>query len=150
MSELEIRSIALFFFLAFLDDKKGTELSQTTIKKLKKLWAADKSVDHDISLIGECFSAWKKTLEEKGQVIGSVISSETWKLPSNVGLEAWKKFLQLESHENVFPLIWTEILGRSEDIVGRAMKISQGTIRTRVSKGLIHLGSHCSTERVNA
>ncbi len=150
MSELEIRSIALFFFLAFLDDKKGTELSQVTTKKLKKLWAADKSVDRDISLISECFSAWKKTLEEKGQVIGSVIASETWKLPNNVGLEAWKKFLQLESHENVFPLIWTEILGRSEDIVGKAMKISQGTIRTRISKGLIHLGSHCNTERANA
>ncbi|OQW54647.1 MAG: hypothetical protein A4S09_05685 [Proteobacteria bacterium SG_bin7] len=150
MSELEIRSIALFFFLAFLDDKKGTELSQSVVKKLKKLWAADKSVDHNISLISECFMAWKNTIEEKGQVIGSVIASETWKLPNNVGLEAWKKFLQLESQENVFPLIWTEILGRSEEIVGKALKVSQGTIRTRVSKGLIHLGSHCNTERANA
>jgi hypothetical protein len=144
MSELEISSIALFFFLAFLDDKKGTELSQRVAKKLKKMWAADRTIDRETSLIKECYQVWKETLDQKGQVIGSVITSgETWKLPHNAGLEAWKKFLQLESRDNVFPLIWTEILGRSDDRVGTATNTTQGTVRTRVSKALVHLGSHC-------
>ncbi len=151
MSEQETKSIALFFFLAFLDDKKGVELSQKVAKRLKRIWSADASVDHALSLVSECFNTWTQALASKGQIIGSLVASEeTLKLPQNVGLEAWKKFLQLEHRDNVFPLIWTEVLGYSEEVVGQATKISQCTIRTRIARGLAHLGSHCSLEKAHA
>lgn len=151
MSEQETKSIALFFFLAFLDDKKGVELSQKVAKRLKKMWSSDSTIKHDTSLVAECFASWSQALASKGQIIGSLVASEeTWKLPQNVGLEAWKKFLQVEHRENVFPLIWTEILGYSEVAVGQAMNVSQGTIRTRVARGLAQLGSHCAMEKAHA
>ena len=151
MSEQDINSIALFFFLALLDEKKCVKLSQKVIKELKKSWKNDSSIDKEQSLISECQVVLEKALDGKSNVIGAVVSNgEDWGLPKNVGLEAWKKFLQTEEISNVIPLIWGEVLGKSDENISKALNLSRGTIQTRIAKGLAHLGSHCTSEMVNA
>lgn len=139
MGEAKVRSIALFFFFAFMDDRKIAEASTKALsifeKKKKNLKISD-----DVLLVASTFFVWTKHYVglERGGLNFS--NDNGWVVPNNVDLGAWREFQKLATQEELLVVIWSKILNFSDKDIAQGLGVSVGTIRYRLSKALRKLG----------
>lgn len=147
MSDREVKSIALFFFLALLDEERSKNLTVKAIRSVTKSVKADITLDREREIISICYKFWSKYLTEVGAVIGALgAAKNSFLIPDKLKLGPWKKFVQVETKDHVFPIIWCEILKYPEAKVAKAIAISEGTLMTRIAKGMSSLAPFLNEE----
>lgn len=142
MGEQEIKSIALFFLLAFLDETIALEATRTFLKKTRKGSSSKLKIAHDI------FLEYRQNPRFRLSATG--IIQENTVLPAKINLSAWRQFLRESDPQSLFPLIWIQILKEDEKIVAAAMNVTSGTLHTRVGQALEKLGGLIESEPVHA
>jgi len=138
-----VRSIALFYFLSFLDEKVAVEASEKAITQLK---ARGKSDDRSVvRLLWQCFEQFSK------QVARRPLRTEpdiAWAVPPHLDLTPWAKFQQEAGKNELIAVLLSRVLGFTDESIAAGLGISVGTARHRIGKGMRHLGAHLRNVRV--
>jgi hypothetical protein len=58
----------------------------------------------------------------------------------------WFEFRKHADREELSAVLWTKILGVSEEALAQAQSLTLGTVRFRVGRGLKHLGQYILRE----
>jgi len=136
------RDIALFFYYAFLDDRKALEASGSVYRNLLKqdLRAYSKVQLHS-AVVHFTYSYWKRFRNKDRRYFGELPSAALWIPPGGVQLGPWRELLKRSSSQE-YPiyLIWIYILGYSEHEVAVGLNTSEGSVRFRVGRALRTLG----------
>lgn len=150
MSDSDVRSISLFFYFVFLDDRKAQEAAGiATDLFLKRQKKSDASPTG--SLVVSCTNqVWHKL---KGKVVRgrpSLSGDGSWHPPQGLSLAPWREFQKSAAEEELVALTWSRILRIPDSEIAKGLNTSVGTIRYRVGKGLHQLGRLSQSMRPNA
>ncbi|MDZ4661192.1 MAG: hypothetical protein SGJ18_06180 [Pseudomonadota bacterium] len=142
MAEQEVKSIALFFLLAFLDEKVALIATRAVLKKSRKNSSAR------LKTVYKIFLDYRENPKFRLSATG-IIQKNSVVLP-NINLSSWRQFLRDADPQSLFPLIWIQIIKENEVAVASAMGVTAGTLRTRVGQTLEKLGGFVETELAHA
>jgi hypothetical protein len=142
LSESQVRSVALFFLYAVLDEHAALPIADKTsaILKNKLSRVAEESIDAKRIFISTCktqFDKIKKNLI-RGQM--SLTLSNALILPEDVSLAAWVRFHKESPDDELLAVIFSRIMGFTEHDIAGAMDVSEGTANYRLGRGLRRLG----------
>lgn len=146
MVQAEIRSISIFFFLAFLDGNLATEASNQAVTLFQKKLSENSSLDRTSLVVTVTKEIWNKHQHRFQRKLINFSNDSGWILPNKLNLVPWKEFRKLAQEEEVFSLIWSHILGIKDEKVASGAHISVGTHRYRIGNALKKLGSLTSIE----
>jgi len=153
MGESEVQAIALFFFFAFLDDRRAVDASAQTISICTEKKKKNPALNNHSLLVAATFSVWSR-LRAKVQRGNANISLEGgWVLPSGLDLGPWREFQKKATQDELLVVIWSKILGVSDKDIAEGLEISEGTVRYRLGRALRKLGSMAqgvSTKKLSA
>ena len=165
MFEPYMKSILLFFYYLFLEEKIVLKATHKVLKKQKESLAqlqkqnktmqdhynlqeqkSNQEINTPISLlISSCLQVWRKYqkysfLKNKNkQILNGVSHNRNFIHPVDLG--PWCDFLREAEDEVVLVVILSKILLFSDKDIARGMKTSIGTVRYRLGYGLRYLGS---------
>ena len=153
MGESEVRSIALFFFFAFLDDRRAIDASAQAISALNLKKKKNPSSNSAVLTVMSTFSVWTKQHLKLNRGNPNFSAEAGWIIPPNFDLGPWREFQKLATQDELLSVIWAKVLGFSETDIAQGLGISEGTVRYRLGRALRKLGSMSqgvSTKKLNA
>lgn len=141
MTEADIKSIALFFYFAFLDDQKAIEASTQALALSRVRKQKNTHLKNSVLVVAATRTIWEKYKPRisRGRPNTSVESG--WLIPESVDLGPWREFQKSASEDELLSVIWAKILKISDDDISEGLGITQGTIRYRLGRALRKLGS---------
>ena len=144
---VQLRRFAIFFFLAFLDERLAAEISDRAAaaykaKNFKRLDA--NSPEMRMLTINLCQSFWNTNKRRITRKDMKPNVESFGKLPAGVSIQPWIKFNKNTSDDEILAFILAQVLKFSETEVAEGLKISIGTLRHRVSRGIRVLGAYAS------
>lgn len=132
-----VRPLSLFFFFSLMNETKSIHFTIKTIEKLKKLKTGSDLGKMMIKIATELFLK-----NENTEVYITKNVSEFWILPTDLELGPWKEFHKKISSNELVSLLWGLVIKRPEPDILKALEITQGTHRYRISSALKKLGSN--------
>lgn len=145
-SRSAIEKIALFFYFAFLDEIRAREAGRVVLKKLRqktlgKNFSADEEAEMIVSLCDQHLDVFAKHAKPTGLSFsaGQII------LPPQSNWGPWFELRRLTEKNEFYAVLWTRVLGISEEVTARGLGVSLGTVRYRVGRGLKALGRICQS-----
>ncbi len=140
MTEVDVKSIALFFYFAFLDDKKAIEASvQALAFGREKKQKAPQTKDVVI-LVSATKTIWDKNKSRVNRGRPNTSIESGWVVPDEVDLGPWREFQKNASEDELLTVIWSKILKIDDNDISEGLSITQGTIRYRLGRALRKLG----------
>ncbi|MNJ93467.1 hypothetical protein D3C87_111490 [compost metagenome] len=141
MTEVDVKSIALFFYFAFLDDKKAIEASAHALAFSREKRKKNPELKNSVILVSATKVVWDKykARVNRGRPNTSVESG--WLVPESIDLGPWREFQKTASEDELLTVIWSKILKIDDLDISEGLGITQGTIRYRLGRALRKLGS---------
>lgn len=147
ITEQQIRSVALFFFFAFLDEKTALSAAAAAVAKLKArlrraVGASDASgaSDANVAMVEICAALFENEKKRITRGKLALTFESGWSLPDHFELAPWARFHKDASDEELLALLFARVIGASESEIARALGISEGTARYRIGRAVGHLG----------
>jgi DNA-directed RNA polymerase specialized sigma24 family protein len=144
MTSPYIQKFALFFLFAFLDERLAMEVADRAItsyrSKTKNLEPASSQANQ--VLVRICFDLWKTNKKRIARGQPSSQLSDFGDLPDGLDQAAWLRFHKEAGDEELLALLFQKILSLPESDISEALKVSTGTLRHRMSRGLRMLGDY--------
>lgn len=146
MEAKESQKLAKFFFLTLLDESLTISIHSHAEKKLDRVMSklrgktpASPSLLQqslvDQMLVRIADSMAKKERTPKAQVFSNSTLS-FWNLPSSLEMGLWQEFLKIADREEIHAVVWVHILKVPEADVAKGLKVTMGTLRHRLARGL--------------
>lgn len=141
---MHLRRFALFFFLAFLDERLAAEISDRAAANYKV--RNSKNLDADspqmrLLTIELCRTYWESNKRRMSRQEIKPNVDGIGKFPAKLSLKPWIRFHKQTPDEEILTFLLSEILKFSEIEVSEALKISIGTLRHRISRTVRVLGN---------
>lgn len=142
LNEAQIKSVALFFFYAFMDERAAFQATVRVIEKCQKRIAKGQIPDEDIPsvIVNYTRAKWEKWQGVHTRSHLSVTYEAGWVLPSGISLGAWQDFRKSADPDELLAVIWSKILSLSDVQIAKGLGVTVGTVRHRVGRGLRQLG----------
>lgn len=141
MYEAMIQPIGLFHYFTTLDEPLALQLTIRTYQRISKIKDLN-SQQQRVELIRHCEKVYIQR-SDKERVQSSELLKGGFSFPLKLDLSPWRQFKK-ESHINEYhAVIWSRILGFSEEEIAMGLEISVGTVRHRIARGLRVLGKSC-------
>lgn len=153
MGESEVKSIALFFFFAFLDDRRALEASTQAISLCSDKKKKNPQFNNNVLIVMSTFSVWTKHHLKLNRGNPNISTDAGWMMPPDLDLGPWREFQKLATQDELLAVIWSKILEIPEKDIAQGLGISEGTVRYRLGRALRKLGSMAqgvSTKKLNA
>jgi hypothetical protein len=153
MGESEVSSIALFFFFAFLDDRRALEASTQAITLFNTKKKKNPQFNEAVLTVMSTFSVWSKLHLKLNRGNPNFSTEAGWSIPSDLDLGPWREFQKLATQDELLAVIWSKVLQLNEKDIAQGLGISEGTVRYRLGRALRKLGSMAqgvSTKKLNA
>jgi len=133
MDENIIRSTALFFYLNLFDTKLAFAASQRTLSAWRDLGTGRRA---------DLIPVAQKTLKRLSslKIFGLENVPGEFELPKNVDLAAWKELKKRIDWGEYDAILWSQVLGFSDEELAEGFGVSPGTIRHRVGRAIRELG----------
>jgi hypothetical protein len=147
MNNTFIRQIGLFFFLALPEESLAIETAVHAALEYNKSQKIKNHLSAQSQLIGCCHQVLIKTLRSQKKISSSVFKSyhqnvgNMFQWPENVDKGPWREFRRHASIVELTAVVWSAILKNSDSDIADGLNITEGTVRYRVGKGLLLLGS---------
>jgi hypothetical protein len=140
-----LKRFAIFFFLAFLDERLAAEISDRAAASYKS--KNPKSLDPNSPemrrlTIDLCKTYWETNKRRISRRDVKPNLEAFGKLPAQVSLQPWIRFHKNTSDEEILAFLLAQILKFSEQEVAEGLKISIGTLRHRISRAIRAIGSY--------
>jgi hypothetical protein len=142
MKEAQIRSVALFFYFTFMDKSLSLKATVEALSDIqKRLARAEDPNRPNPIVVYSTFKIWKKYFKKRNIKSENFDKApEGWIVPPEIKLEAWRQFVKEGDPQNYLAVIWSQILGFSDQDISEGLGVSEGSVRYRVGKGLKHVG----------
>lgn len=142
MKEAQIRSVALFFFYAFLDKSLAMKASVEALSLYdKRLKRRETHGPTEPLLVYSTYKVWKKHSKKRNTKSKDFeLSAEGWILPQGLKMEPWREFIKDIDPQLYLAVIWSQLLQVSDKDISEGLGVTEGSIRYRVGKGLKLLG----------
>jgi hypothetical protein len=157
MGEAEAKSIALFFYFAFLDDRRALEASTQAITifsdKKKRSPKFNIQVNSQVLIVMSTFAVWKKHHLKLNRGHPNISADVGWVIPADLDLGPWREFQKLATQDEFLIVIWSKVLEIPSKDIAEGLGISEGTVRYRLGHALRKLGSMAqgvSSKKLNA
>jgi hypothetical protein len=142
LDEAQIKSVALFFFFACMDERTAFESTTRTIEKCQKriqrgLMPAD---DVTAVIVNYTFQFWQKWEHSPSRAQAAVSHEAGWILPEKSDFGAWQEFKRSADPDEFLAVVWSKLLKFSDQQIAQGLGVTVGTVRHRVGRGLRHLG----------
>lgn len=140
MKRDQVREIGLFFLLGFMDEKVALAAASRCVAKVK---AAQDSAANQVStveLVKICRDAWKTFRKQIPRNQPLTTPTDSWVLPSDLDITIWARYQKDAADEDVMALLFSLVLGVSDQDLADGFQTSVGTIRYRLGKGVRQLG----------
>lgn len=138
MDEKLIRSTALFFYLNLFDSRLAYSAAQKALIDWRKIGLK----------IGDS-EAWPRFIAVTTHVLSKIHRVKPadeeeaqghWQIPEGVDLELWRKFKNNCDSKDFLAVLYSRVLDLSDEEIAQGLKLTTGTVRYRVQKGLKRLG----------
>lgn len=141
MIQIDVKSIALFFFYATLDEKRAIEAASTAFEQARKKLSKNPQMKPTVAIVAVTKQVWEENSGRflRGRPNYSLESG--WLLPEKVDLGPWKEFQKVSQEDEFLCLIWSKILKISDEDISLGLGVSIGTLRYRIGRALRKLGS---------
>ncbi len=145
MTEAQIQSVALFQFLALLDQKVSIQATLQSVrdlkKKLNRLVNPPNPDEFESIVVATTKKVLEKNIVKMRKPMPFVVGPNSgWQPPSHLDLGPWREFKGKTSPDQVAAVIWVQVLGFKEENVATGLGVSTGTVRHRMAQGLKTLG----------
>lgn len=141
MNESDVRAIALFFYFAFLDDKKAIEASTHAIAFCQEKLKRNSELRHNVAVVAATQSVWDRYKVKMMRGRPNTTVESGWLIPAGVDLGPWREFQKNSASDELLTVIWAKILKISDQDISEGLGITQGTIRYRLGRALRKIGS---------
>ncbi len=144
MTEAQIKSVACFFFFAFLNESLALQATVRTVKHISKRFKKSPELsesDQNAIIVFQTAKAWEKYSRQHNRKFQGPHFEAGWQLPEDTDLAPWRQFLKEVGSEEVLAVIWSRILCFSDECMAKGLGLTVGTVRYRVGRGLRKLGS---------
>lgn len=145
MTEVEIQSIALFFYFALLDDKKAIEVSSQAIALFREQIKRKPNVNRSVILVSCTKAAWDRVRTRVMRGRPNTSAESGWLTPVGADLGAWRDFQKNATEDELLTVIWSKILKLNDKEISEGLGITEGTIRYRLGRSLRKLGTMVSS-----
>lgn len=133
MDESIIRSATLFFYLNLFDTRASFSASQKAISNWKDLGTVKRADLIPIAHKILSHSRGLKIFSPQG-IPGEFV------LPKDLNIQTWQEFHKRADSAEFEAVLWSQVLGFSDEEVAEGLGVTEGTVRHRVSRGLRELG----------
>lgn len=141
MTETDVKSIALFFYFAFLDDDKAIEAASQALAFCRARQRKKSKIKNSVLIVVATKTIWHKFKPRISRGRPNTTKESGWLLPQGVELGPWREFQKTASEDELLGVIWSKILQINDDDISEGLGITQGTIRYRIGKALRRLGN---------
>ena len=133
------QNVANFFYFSLLDENLASEAS---IRGYAGVTAGFTGKEDEITppqIILGCSKTWRKYNRKKFSKASHLLESG-WLTPEGVDLGLWMHFRREAKSDEYLAVVWSLIVGFSDEDIAKGLGISVGTVRHRVARGLKRLG----------
>ena len=141
MTENDVKSIALFFYFALLDDQKAIEAASQALALGRARKQRNPELKSSVALVAATKTVWDKFKARVARGRPNTTIESGWLIPDGVDLGPWREFQKSASEDELLTVIWSKILKIEDDDISEGLGITQGTIRYRLGRALRKLGS---------
>lgn len=135
MAETDLRSLALFFFFAFLDGRRAIRASTLALSEFEERRRRDPALPAPVAIVMATHQVWGDLKSERAEPVAAIIDQKGWELPEGVDLGPWREFRRLNMNSDELPaVIWSRILGFSDATIAAGLGLSEGTVQYRLGK----------------
>jgi hypothetical protein len=143
MTAAQIKSVALFYYFALLDEDQAERATQATVDKCRSRLKVKKekgATDPIIILINEVNEYWLSHQDDRNHSRAVFNQKSKYILPPGISFGAWKQFHKESAQEDLIAIIWSRIIGVEEGKIAQGLGLTTGTVKYRIGKGLRQLG----------
>lgn len=140
MIEVDVKSIALFFFYALLDEQRAVEATSDAVADAKNRISKNPQMKTSVALVTATNHIWKKNAGRFLRGRPNFSRESGWLLPEGLDMGPWKEFQKTAQEDEFLALIWSKILKISDEDISLGLGISVGTLRYRTGRALRRLG----------
>ena len=135
-----IETVAKYFFFSALDERVSFAASLKVLAEIKsKNWLSEA---HRARWV-ETLTKFKPHLAQVKPRAWSAQSTERgFTLPGEVDVSLWAAFQSSVDPSEVEAVLLSQVLAFTDDEIANGLKVSVGTVRYRVGRGLRHLGGY--------
>jgi len=141
MIEVDIKSIALFYFFALLDEQRAIEATSKALVDTKNRISKDPQLKTSVALVAATYHIWKKNSGRFLRGRPNFSPESGWLLQEGLDMGPWKEFQKTAQEDEFLALIWSKILKISDEDISLGLGISVGTLRYRIGRALRRLGT---------
>ena len=141
MTENDVKSIALFFYFALLDDQKAVEAASQALALGRARKQRNPELKNPVALVAATKTVWDKFKARVARGRPNTTIESGWLIPDGIDLGPWREFQKSASEDELLTVIWSKILKIEDDDISEGLGITQGTIRYRLGRALRKLGS---------
>ncbi len=141
MTETETKSIALFFFFAFLDDQKAVEAAAKALVFCRDRKSKNPEMKNSVAVVAATKTVWNRYKSRITRGRPNTSGESGWLIPEGVDLGPWREFQKSAAEDELLTVIWSKILKISDADISEGLGITTGTIRYRLGRALRKLGS---------
>jgi len=140
MIQVDVKSMALFFFFAFLDEKRAIEAASESVEFYRKKISKNPQLKSTVALVSVTKQIWEKQSGHFVRGRPNYSPESGWLLPAGIDMGPWKEFQKLAQEDEFICLIWSRILKISDEDISLGLGVSVGTLRYRIGRALRKLG----------
>jgi hypothetical protein len=146
MKREQARDIGLFFLLGLMEERVALSAAARTIAQLKAEFSEISRKDREQSLvpvdavIKACYESWKVHRKQVPRNQPTVAPETAWNIPPNVDLGTWARYQRDAPDEDIMTLLFSLVLGITDEELAEGFQTSIGTIRYRLGKAVRQLG----------
>ena len=150
MKRDQVREIGLFFLLGFMDERVALAAASRCVAKVKVAQESSGTPVETVELIKVCREAWKAFRKQIPRNQPLTTPSDRWILPPDLDISIWTRYQKDAADEDIMALLFSLVLGVSDQDLADGFQTSVGTIRYRLGKGVRQLGLVVRSQRTGA
>jgi len=147
MKRDQVREIGLFFLLGFMDEKVALAAASRCVAKVKVAQESSGLSFETVELIKVCREAWKTFRKQIPRNQPLTTPTDSWVLPPGLDISIWTRYQKDAADEDIMALLFSLVLGVSDQDLADGFQTSVGTIRYRLGKGVRQLGLVVRSQR---
>ncbi|MCB0366088.1 MAG: hypothetical protein H6624_17830 [Bdellovibrionaceae bacterium] len=140
--EARVRSLALFFFFAALDERFAQAAAIKALRKCQqRIKRASLPDEKWPSVIVHVTNTFFNKLRQSKRRPAAISYEAGWLIPEGVDLGPWMEFQKEADLEEFLAVLWSRVLGISDEGISEGLGVTVGTVRHRLGRGLHILGA---------
>jgi hypothetical protein len=147
MKRDQVREIGLFFLLGFMDEKVALAAASRCVAKVKVAQESSNIPFETVELIKVCRESWKTFRKQIPRNQPLETPTDSWVLPQTIDISIWTRYQKDAADEDIMALLFSLVLGVSDQDLADGFQTSVGTIRYRLGKGVRQLGLVVRSQR---